>query len=242
MGSAPTIVHPPPLIPIGTDGRDLAQRAYWEIRAAIASMSFQPGQQLQESFLAQWLGISRTPVREAIRRLQSEGLIEILPTRRVIVAQFSIAEIENAYLVIEVMEGLASRLGAERRSKTDADTLLGLIRSMSEAAKSGDTDTWTKLDAQLHDVIRGIASNSKLSQTANIVYPVIERVRNIFLREGTEPDRLVSATIDHSAMVDAIVAGDGPGAEKRTRHLFAKARLDNVRLLQHWVVPLRRSF
>ena len=70
-----------------TATKDLAARAYDGIREAILNASFEPGQPLQESYLADWLGIGRTPVREAIKRLQSEGLVESLPSRGVVVAQ-----------------------------------------------------------------------------------------------------------------------------------------------------------
>lgn len=239
LSGRPDSDHPAARQPV--DG-DLALRAYRAIRASILDLSFQPGQQLQESFLAQWLGTSRTPVREALRRLQSEGLVETSVSRRVTVAQFSIADIENAYFVIEVIEGLASRLAAERLTDDSEMRLRFQLDRMQLAARDADTDEWIKADATLHDVIREIAANPKLSQTANMVYPVIERVRNTFLREGSEPDRLAQATADHRAMGDAIVSRDAIRAEELTRQLFVKARQDNVRLLQHWVAPLRRSF
>jgi DNA-binding GntR family transcriptional regulator len=226
----------------GFEDGDLAQKAYQAIRAAILDLSFQPGQQLQESFLAQWLGTSRTPVREAIRRLASEGLIEFSSSRRVVVAQVSVADVENAYFVIEVLEGLASCLAAERLNAEGAASLRRLFDRMSSATVDADMDSWIKVDAELHDTIRVIAANPKLSQTANLVYPIIERVRNTFLRDGSEPDRLAVATEDHGELVNAILASDPALAENSARRLFAKAREDNVRLLQRWVAPLRRSF
>jgi len=226
----------------GLEDRDLAQKAYQAIRAAILDLSFQPGQQLQESFLAQWLGTSRTPVREAIRRLTSEGLIEISPSRRVVVAQVSVADVENAYFVIEVLEGLASRLAAERMNDDHTSTLKTIFDRMSSAAAQADMENWIKVDAELHDTIREIAANPKLSQTAGLVYPVVERVRNTFLRDGSEPDRLAVATKDHGELVDAILSPNPALADTLARRLFAKAREDNVRLLQRWVAPLRHSF
>lgn len=226
----------------GFEDRDLAQKAYHAIRAAILDLSFQPGQQLQENFLAQWLGTSRTPVREAIRRLASEGLIEFSSSRRVVVAQVSVADVENAYFVIEVIEGLAGRLAAERLNDDGAASLRRIFDRMASAAAERDMESWIKVDPELHDAIREIAANPKLSQTASLVYPTIERVRNIFLRDGSEPDRLAVTTEDHGELVNAVLASDPVRAEKAAHHLFAKAREDNVQLLQKWVAPLRRSF
>ncbi|MBI3974256.1 MAG: GntR family transcriptional regulator [Chloroflexi bacterium] len=221
---------------------DLATRAYDGIREAILTMSFQPGQQLQEVALAHWLGTSRTPVREAIRRLQSEGLVESSSSRGVVVAQVSIDDVENAYLVIEVLEGLAGRLAAERLTDEGAIGLRRVLDELQHAAAAADLERWTQLDAELHDTIRAIAANPKLNQVANLVYPVIERVRSIYLREGHEPDQVAIATADHCVIGEAILARDATRAEALSRQLFAKAGADNVRLLKRWVSPLRRSF
>jgi DNA-binding GntR family transcriptional regulator len=236
------MIRPVPARSNGFAEQDLTHRAYTAIRAAILDRSFQPGQPLQESFLAQWLGTSRTPVHVAVRRLADEGLVEILANRRVIVAQVSVTDVENAYLVIEILEGLASRLAAQQLTDDGAVTLTILANRMKHAAATADLEAWIKVDAELHDTIRDIAANPKLSQTAKLVYPTIERVRNTFLREGSQPDRLAVASTDHCAMCEAIQSHDSARAEELTRCLFAKARQDNVRLLQRWVAPLRRSF
>jgi len=220
----------------------LTTSAYQQIRAAILRMEFQPGQKLQETALAEWLGTSRTPVREALRQLQGEGLIETSASRGVVVAEVSIDDIENAYLVLEVLEALASLLAAERLADADASRLRAILDDMNDPASTMTVDRWAGLDSDFHDTIRSIAANPKLAQVANMVYPVIECVRSTYLREGSEPDRLATAISSHTELGEAILARDGPRAETLTRALFAKARLDNVRLLRHWVLPLRRSF
>lgn len=221
---------------------DLATRAYEGIREAILNLSFQPGQPLQEMALASWLGTSRTPVREAIRRLQSEGLVEGSPSRGVIVAQVSVDDVEHAYQVIELLEGLAGRLAAQRLTDAGAIRLRRLMEQLQAAAVAAGRKRWTQIDAEFHDTIREIAANPKLSQVANLVYPVIERVRSLYLLEGHEPDTMAVATADHCAIGEAILARDAARAEDLTRQLFAKAGADNVRLLRRWVSPLRRSF
>ena len=220
----------------------LATRAYDEIRKAIINVSFQPGQQLQESFLAQWLGTSRTPVREALHRLQGEGLIESLSSRGAVVAQVSVDDVDNAYQVIEVVEGLSSRLAAARLTDDGAVALRSCLDRLAAAGVAGDLESWTTIDGEYHDTIRAIARNPKLDQVAHIVYPVIERVRSMYLHDGHDPDRLPATVRAHERLCDAILAGDGNQAEALARALFAKAREDNVRLLRRWVIPLRRSF
>jgi DNA-binding GntR family transcriptional regulator len=223
-------------------GNGLANHAYNEIRKAIIDMSFQPGQQLQESFLAEWLGMSRTPVREALHRLQGDNLIESLSPRRAVVTQVSVEDVENAYYVIEVAEGLASRLAALRRTDEDGAALRACLDRMEAASRDGDLDAWVAVDAEYHQAIRIIARNPQLDQVAHVVYPVIERVRSMYLHDGSEPDRLSVATANHRDLGDAILGGEEQRAEELARGLFAKAREDNVRLLKRWVIPLRRNF
>jgi len=234
-------LKPPPLVPAAR-AIDRTDRAYQQIREAILTMALQPGQQLQENGLAEWLGTSRTPVREALRRLQAEGLIDRFSARGAVVAQVSIDDVENAYLVLEVLEALASRLAAERISDDGAARLRHLIGRMRDAAAAGALDTWTKVDGEFHDAIREYGANPKLSQVATITYSTIERVRSTYLRDGSESERLARAAADHAELGEAIAARDSARAEALTRQLFAKARVDNVRLLRHWVEPLRRSF
>ncbi len=226
----------------GARTADLASWAYDTIRDAILHLAFEPGQQLQEVALAKWLGISRTPVREALRRLQTEGLVESAGARGLVVAQVSIEDVENAYLVIEVLEGLSSRLAAQRLTDEGERKLRRLMAQLQDAASTADLERWAQVDAEFHDVIRSIAANPKLSQVASLAFAVVERVRNIYLREGNEPDMLATATADHCALGESILARDGRRAEELARALFAKAGADNVRLLRRWVSPLRRSF
>lgn len=221
---------------------DLATTAYRRIRDAILRLEFQPGQRLQEVEIASWLGISRTPVREAFRRLQAEGLLQSLATRGVVVAEVSIEDVDDAYRVIEMLEALASRLAAERLTVDGAAAIRALLGQMQEAAAATELERWARVDVDLHAAIRTVAANAKLTQVADLVYPVIDRVRHLHLREGSEPERLAAETAAHRRLGEAILAQDGALAEQLVRALFAKARLDNVRLLRRWVAPLRRNF
>jgi len=226
-------------VPVRTE--DLATRAYTSIREAILDLSFEPGQYLQESYLAQWLGMSRTPVREALRRLQSEGLIET-SSRGVIVAQISIDDVENAYYIIEVLEGLFARLAAERLTPDSAHALRRVTDQLAQAGAAADLEGWLSVHSEFHSTIYAIAANPKLAQTTSLIYSVIERVRHLYLREGSEADRIAVATQDHCRVGEAVLRRDATAAEQLARKLFADARMATVRLLRHWIAPLRRSF
>jgi DNA-binding GntR family transcriptional regulator len=206
------------------------------------TLTFQPGQQLQESYLALWLGTSRTPVREALRTLQREGLVENTSSRSFVVAQLSVEDVEHAYRVIEMLEGLSSRMAAERINDQQAGVVAGLLGALRRAAEAEDLDRWVQADGAFHDQIRALAGNPKLSQMAGLVFPIVERVRNLYLRDGTDPDRVSQITAQHCDLGQAIMAGDVDQAELIARRLFAEAGQDNVRLLRQWVTPLRRNF
>ncbi|MGH2350015.1 MAG: GntR family transcriptional regulator, partial [Chloroflexota bacterium] len=162
-------------------GSDASVRAYEQIREAIANLTFEPGQRLQEALLSEWLGLSRTPVREAQRRLHRDGQVESAGARGVVEAQVTIEDIEHAYLVLEVLEGLASRLAAQRLTDHGADTLRRALDEMRVASTAGNLERWATLDAALHDTIREIAACPKLSELAGLVYPIVDRVRNAYL-------------------------------------------------------------
>lgn len=221
---------------------DLASTAYRRIRDAVLRMEFQPGQRLQETDVAAWLGVSRTPVREAFRRLQAEGLLLSLAARGVVVPEVSVDEIDDAYRVIEMLEALASRQAAERLTEDGAASLRALLGQMQEATAATELERWAGIDVDLHAAIRASAANPKLTQIAGLVYPVIDRVRHLHLREGSEPERLAAETVAHRHLGEAILDRNGEQAEILVRKLFTKARQDNVRLLRRWVAPLRRSF
>lgn len=224
------------------EGEDLGAMAYREIRRAIIDLTFQPGQRLQETFLAEWLGTSRTPIREVLKRLRGEGLISSLSSRGAIVSQVSVDDIENAYLVIEVVEGLASRLAAERHTDEDANEIQRCLDVLSQASANEELAAWTAADSQFHDVVRASAKNEKLDLVAHIMYPTIERTRNMYLLEGREPDRLALSTGAHLELGEAILRREGALADQLAQELFRQARNHNVRLLRQWIVPLRRTF
>ena len=222
-------------------GGDLAAYAYASIRAAIISLEFQPGEALQETTLARRLGASRTPVREALRRLQGEGLVDVAPSKGMIVSQVSVQDVENAYFIIEALEGLSARLASER-GELDSGERLKEVMARFESVTPLDLDDWIRIDGAFHDAIRQMARNPKLVQTASMVYPVIERVRHMHLREHSDAELVADQSAAHLEIGRAILAGNGEQAEALMRDLFLKARIDNVRLLRQWIVPLRSSF
>jgi DNA-binding GntR family transcriptional regulator len=131
-----------------TTDRSTTDQAYATLRAAIVDLRVQPGEFLQESALARRLGMSRTPVREALRRLQGEGLVAPAPLKGVRVVEPTVENVDNASLALEVLEGLASRLAAHRRSAEGMTDLEAGCSAMRAAFGAGDLDAWVTADGR----------------------------------------------------------------------------------------------
>jgi DNA-binding GntR family transcriptional regulator len=224
------------------NARGTTAHVYQAIRKAIADRTFEPGQQLQEAFLADWLGVSRTPVREALRHLERDGLVVPKHARGVVVAQVTIEDISHGYLLLEVLEGLAARLAAQRIDDDQARQLAVMLDEMRDAVATGDYERWATVDADLHERVRSIAECRKLSELTALVYPVLDRVRNMYLLDGGEPDVRSRLMALHLGMGEAILARDAERAETLARALFAEGGEACVALLRRWISPLRRSF
>jgi DNA-binding GntR family transcriptional regulator len=221
---------------------DLTSFAYESIRASIVNLTFQPGEPLREASLAKLLEVSRTPIRSALRRLQGEGYVASVPPKGFVVAQISLEDVEHAYRVLEVLEGLASRLAAEQIASDNVAALKKLTNRFEDAARAGDLELWMETDQAFHDTIRAIANNAKLSQSCSLVYSTVDRVRHMHMREQRDAERLAEETRIHGSIAEAVIARDGERAEALTRRVFEDARVANVQLLRRWILPLRRSF
>lgn len=226
--------------PNATPARRL--HAYHTIRQAIVSMEFQAGQTLQEAALADWLGMSRTPVREALRQLAAEGLVEWPEPRRLIVSELSARSVREAYLSIEVLEGLASREAAEAGTPESRGSIQVALDQMQAATLAGNFVAWIAADDALHTAVHAGAGNRRASEILDSLYRTIERVRHMHLRDGSHVERLQAGFDEHVDYVAPILDGQPAEAERRARALFAEAREQTLSLLDRWVTPLRRAF
>jgi len=220
----------------------MTDRAYAHIRDQIVSFALQPGEILSESTLSRALEMSRTPVREALRRLQGEGLVTLDMRLGARVTDVSVDDVDHAYRVLEVLEGLAARLAAECDHSPGLAELETIGSRLSESESAADLVGWAAADVELHRKIWEIAGNSILLRQLESIYPLIERIRHIHLREEVNSPRLAQETAQHVAVITAIRERDGATAERLMRELFHRARVDNVRLLRTWIAPLRSRF
>ena len=206
----------------------LAQQAFQEVKSAILSGSVAPGTTLSEIELAEAMGISRTPVREALAMLRSAGLIESVPGGGHIVRTLGPDEIRELFLVRETLECLALRefvSAASERSIPALDDIIGIQR---RAHADLDTDAFLDADTEFHLTI---CRQAHLHQVAGLLASLRDKMRQAGLRAVAYPDRIPQVLQEHEAIVDALRAGDAEAAQQAMRsHLNATRRSLEVQL------------
>jgi DNA-binding GntR family transcriptional regulator len=184
--------------------------AYQAIRRRILDNVYPPGHQALESALAEDLGISRTPVREALIRLSNEGLVEVIPRHGMRVLPVSPVDMREIYEVLTALESAAAETLA-RRKPTDAELkpLVDATRDMGRALKANDLDAWAAADERFHQGLVELAGNRTLIDAVARLADRVHRARMFTLRLRPKP---TTSTEEHTAMLDRIRAGDGRGA------------------------------
>lgn len=207
---------------IEKNGVSRSEHAYSSLRAAIHGGRFKPGDRMAEVELATMLGISRTPIRDALKRLESDGLLVAAPRRGLIVAELDQQQVSELYAVRDVLEGLAARLAAQHASPAEIAAMRDLLRRQ-ERTRSGDTATLARLNRQFHDVIYRAARNRYLADLLNAFES------SLTLLPGTTysaAGRAVSALTEHTDMVRAIERHDAARAERLAReHIRAAEKI-----------------
>ena len=197
-----------------------------QIREAIHNGDYDPGERLTETELAERLGVSRTPVREALRRLESDGLLVFEPWRGVVVAELDRQQVGELYAMREVLEGTAARLAAKHISEAEMGLLESLLAKEAKQLKKPAELAGT--NRQLHHAIYASALNRYLMQT-------LSTLRNsLALLRGTTfsvPGRARVAHREHKAIVTAILARDGVSAEDAARAHIRGAERARIKML-----------
>jgi len=201
--------------------RRLVDEAAQRLREAILSGRLAGGTRLRQTELADRLGISRTPIREALVRLREEGLIELQPRGGVRVAPLDPDEAVELYDLREVLDGLAARLAAGRREAGGLGHLERALGRMRGCVERGDPTHWFRAHVQFHEEIIRAAGNRHLARLSAVVRLSIRQFHPMLL--GT-PQRLADADREHRQIFEAIAARDPEGAERAARAHIAAAR------------------
>jgi DNA-binding GntR family transcriptional regulator len=190
------------------------------LRDAVRRGILQPGERLMEIQLAEDLGVSRTPVREAIRKLEMEGYVIMMPRRGTYVADLSIRDINEVFEIRTSLESLASGLAAERINEDELEKLQRLLVEIGAYIKSGDMDSIVRTDTEFHDLLYQASRNSRL---VGIISNLREQLTRFRTTSMSFPGRLKATLEEHRKIVEAIAQGDEKAARKAAEHHMEKS-------------------
>lgn len=192
---------------IGTDHRPLRDVVCDVIRDRITAGEYPPSYRLIEDRLAEDLGVSRNPVREALRVLAIEGYVTLIPRRGAVVATLSSEEVDEIFEVRTVLEALAARRAAKQATASDREELEHVLTESARACAHGAIHELPALNTRFHELVLAIARNGLLT---DMMVPLRGRMQWIFSRTVTT--RAYDSVAEHQSLAEAIIAGDGDRA------------------------------
>jgi DNA-binding GntR family transcriptional regulator len=201
----------------GQTRQSLVDIAYVALRDAITSGTLLPGAPLREAALARHFSISTTPVREALRRLDREGLVRLAPNRGAVVAEFNLREILDLFEIREALELRAVRRAASQRP-LDLKAPESLLVAAATQIGRNDRIEWNRLEVAFHRAINDLSGNFELAELAERIHRSVQGLCVRCLREPLYgPDRLQLMQSQHRGILDAIREGNAREAESRAR-------------------------
>lgn len=203
-----------------SDGQPKAARAYHEIREAIITMKLAPGTTLQEREICAELGVSRTPMREAVLRLAQEGLVNIIPSGGTFINKISVRDVIEGQIVRDALEMRMVRLAARNFDDSHRAAFDDLMERQRAAGEAGDADAAFATDNDFHRLICGVAGFPNIWQTIHNATGQLDRLRrSAFPRQGHFDEVLR----EHRAMLAALAARDEDEAAR-----LMKAHLNSI--------------
>lgn len=197
--------------------KPLRDVVFENLRMAILEGNLKAGQRLMEVQLAEQLGVSRTPIREAIRKLELEGLVVMLPRKGAYVANMSFKDLIDVLEIRASLEGLAASLAAERRRDEDIGDLERVAKEFETSVRETDIDNVLKKDIEFHEKIFSMANNKKLYQLITSLWEQVHRFRVTYV---SNYEASLSLVDEHNRILEAIKKGDCELAKKyATEHI-----------------------
>lgn len=187
----------------------LPLRAYHMIRLAIRDLILSPGITILEREMAEVLQMSRTPVREALIRLETEGMVRIIPRRGFTVEPIEKEDLKQIYEIVETLDGLAVSLATAKVSDEEIGQLETLVELQEEALAQGDLKKWANLDDQFHHLIIEFAENKRLNAVIDIYSDQLYRARLFTINQRPV---LTQSIMEHKAILSCMKTKEGAAA------------------------------
>jgi len=193
----------------------LREKILETIRDAILKGNMKPGERVSEPDLAERFGISRTPIREAFRQLESEGYLQVIPRKGAVVASLSERDIEEFYAIKIILEGFAARMAAENLTPKDIERLESINERLQQIAAEGDVKNFFRVHNEFHEVFIKAAGNEKLYE---MITQLVMRFKRLRLASLSQPGRMEISVEEHRNMIQAFKNHDGDRADSLVRH------------------------
>lgn len=217
----------------------LREKILETIREAILSGALKPGEKVAEPELAERFGISRTPIREAFRQLESEGYLTVVPRKGAVVTALSERDVEEFYAIKSILEGYAAELAAEKLSESELEKLELINKHLKQLADEGDVKTFYKVHNEFHETFLKAADNSKLYELIQHLGMKFSRLRMASLSVN---GRMAISVAEHDKLLDAFRHRDGSAAEylvKKTAAIGGRVLLESLAYSQG--KPIQKS-
>jgi len=220
----------PKLVPIKLNNyKPLREIVFESLREAIINGTLKPGERLMELQLAEQMGVSRTPVREAIRKLELEGFVVMVPRKGAYVSGISVRDIVDIFEVRAALESLAAGLAAERITEEELDELERVLFQIAEASAGENIGIIAEKDANFHELLFRASRNQRLVNMITHLQEHIQRFRTTSL---SVPGRTKHAIEEHKNIVDAIGERNVELAQALAREHVENAEQSFLKVLQ----------
>lgn len=218
------------LKPLDAFAGSLGQKVYQTLREAILSLAYRPGEILRKPEICEALGVSRSPVADAVARLAAEGLVDVIPQAGTFVARFSMEEIREGAFLREAIESAAIERLAEVITDEQLTQLRRNLTVQAALVADGDVPGFYQMDAAMHEMLLSFTGFRKLAQVSETAWLHVNRARQLIL---PVPGRVQATVEEHRAILAALEARD-PEAARRAVRL-------HLRQLISYLEPLERD-
>lgn len=201
---------------MGEDNYSLSSRVFHTIRENILSGKYATEEELKEKTIGEELGVSRTPVREALRQLELEGLVTIIPNKGAYVVGISQKDIRDIYEIRTRLEGLCARWAACYITKEQLDELEENIYLSDFHTSKGNYDQVVELDNRFHELLYQASGSKELRHVLSDFHHYVQRVRKITL---AMPERAANSNMEHRKIVEALKEHDADAAERLAKNI-----------------------
>ncbi len=201
--------------------RSLGQDVFDYLKNAIIDQTIAPGERLVESKIADMLGISRTPLREALHKLEREDWIEKIPSGGYMVVTLTKDDIEQTFGIRSVLEAYAASLAAQNHVEKDLVPLEKKMKQYQDCLGQNDPTKLQQINTEFHDLLYALSGSPKLIKMINQLRAQISRFRQIILKQEQFAHQ---SNDDHIRMLSLIRARDGKGVEQLVRHHIIKGK------------------